>query len=375
MNKDRKILYSTSLILLAVLLFILFWETKRNEIITAILLAIATPAVFLIIRKRSSLSINKREVLLLSAIISVLFVILIHMSGLFFGFRKNPYFMKPNVLLTIALPVAVIIITTEIIRYVFLSQKNKFVSFIAFITCVVAEILTVSTLPGITSFNKFMDLVGLTLFPTIIANVYYHYSSKRFGIFPNIVFRLITTLYVYFLPTLNKMPDALFSCIKIFLPIIMLALVSALYEKKKKNALNKTKKLSVIATAFAAVVILSVAMLVSCQFRFGAIVIATESMTGEINKGDMILYERYEGQAIEEGQVIVFLDNKNRIVHRVVEIERIGNEVRYYTKGDANDDLDAGYITNQDIVGLTDLKIAYVGYPTLWLRQLLKAVK
>ncbi len=140
--------------------------------------------------------------MLLSAIIGVLFVILTHMSGLYFGFRKNPYFMKPNILLTVALPVAVIIITSEIIRHVFLSQKSKTVNVITFIACVVAEILTVSNLPGaITSFNKFMDLVGLTLFPAIIANIYYHYSSKRFGTLPNIAFRLITTMYVYFLPT------------------------------------------------------------------------------------------------------------------------------------------------------------------------------
>jgi signal peptidase len=118
--------------------------------------------------------------------------------------------------------------------------------------------------------------------------------------------------------------------------------------------------------------VVAIAMLISCQFRFGAIVVATESMTGEINKGDMIIYERYDGQHIEEGQVIVFLRHKSRVIHRVVEIERIGNEVRYYTKGDANDDRDAGYVTKEDIVGLTDLKLAYVGYPTLWLREIIK---
>ena len=75
---------------------------------------------------------------------------------------------------------------------------------------------------------------------------------------------------------------------------------------------------------------------------------------------------------IKEGQVIVFLDNQTKIVHRVVRIERIGNEVRYITKGDANESEDFGYITDQDIVGLTDIKVAYIGYPTLWLRSLLE---
>ena len=122
-----------------------------------------------------------------------------------------------------------------------------------------------------------------------------------------------------------------------------------------------------------AVIVVAMAMLVSCQFRFGAIVIATGSMTGEINKGDMIIYERYDGQTIKEGQVIVFLDDKTKIVHRVVDIQVIGGETRYYTKGDANDGLDYGYRTEEDIFGLTDVKVAYVGYPTLWLRDFIKS--
>jgi signal peptidase I len=150
----------------------------------------------------------------------------------------------------------------------------------------------------------------------------------------------------------------------------MLAFVSALYAKKKTYAVKKGKKLGMITTAIAVIIIISSAMLISCQFRFGALVIATGSMTGEINKGDMIIYERYDGQAIEEGQVIVFMQNSSRVVHRVVKIENIGGEVRYYTKGDANEDMDMGFRLKSDIVGLTDIKLAYVGYPTLWLREI-----
>ena len=162
--------------------------------------------------------------------------------------------------------------------------------------------------------------------------------------------------------------------IKLVIPVIMYALIAALFEKKKKPAKKKTNRLSVIGTAVVVSIIVSIAMLISCQFRFGALVIATESMTGEINKGDMIIYEEYKNQTIKEGQVIVFREDDNRIVHRVVKIEVVGNEARYFTKGDANEDLDLGYRTEKDIVGLTDIKVSYVGYPTLWLRELLQGI-
>ena len=113
-------------------------------------------------------------------------------------------------------------------------------------------------------------------------------------------------------------------------------------------------------------------MLISNQFYYGSLVIATDSMTGEINKGDMIIYERYEDQLVIEGQVIVFEKNKSVIVHRVADIKIINGETRYYTKGDANEDLDTGYITDSNIIGLVNYKIPFLGYPTIWVRSLFK---
>ena len=113
-------------------------------------------------------------------------------------------------------------------------------------------------------------------------------------------------------------------------------------------------------------------MLVSNQFKYGALVIATESMTGEINKGDVIIFESYENQPIEEGRVIVFDSDGTMIVHRVVDIKIINGVTRYYTKGDANEDNDSGYITDANIVGVTDYKIPSIGYPVLWMRSLFK---
>lgn len=373
MTKDKKILYCTSIFVLAVFFAMLFVDLGSSKITAAILLLPITPAVCLLIRKRSSLSVNKKEIILLSTIMASFFAILMHMSGLLLGYYKNPYFVTPQVILKIVMPLVLIIVGGEIIRRVLLSQQNKAVSFISFLICLVLDVLMFSSIPEIRTFNQFMDLVGLTLFPAFSANIYYHYISKRYGALPNILFKLITTLYVYFIPSSSAMPDALTACIKMLYPIFLLAFISALYEKKKRNAVRKNSKISIVAMILTVIILISSAMLISCKFKYGALVIATESMTGEINKGDIIIYESYDSQPIVEGQVIVFTDNQLRIVHRVVAIQNVGGEIRYFTKGDVNEDWDVGYRTHEDIVGTTDIKLAYAGYPTLWLRELLKS--
>jgi len=373
MNRDKKVICLVSTAAFAVLLTCFLVQVGDGKLLTACLMIPLTVACCLLIKKRGAASIHNREVLLLSLVISVLYVIIMQLLGIYFGYFKNPYFVNAKMFFETVLPISVIIICSEIIRRVLLVQKSTYADIAAYLTCVLAEVLTFSNLVGITSFNRFMDLVGLTLFPALSANIYYHFSSKRFGAVPNIVYRLITTLYVYFFTSLIGISDAMNACIKIFFPLGMLAFVSALYEKKARKSACKGQKLSLAGMILGFVAVIAVTMLISCQFRFGALVIATDSMTGEINKGDVIIYEQYDDQEIREGQIIVFSQQTNKIIHRVVRIEEIGGEVRYYTKGDANYAEDPGYRTEADIVGLTDLKVAYIGYPTLWLHELLEA--
>ena len=117
-------------------------------------------------------------------------------------------------------------------------------------------------------------------------------------------------------------------------------------------------------------VMISIVMIISCKFHFGALVVGSESMTGEINKGDAIVYEQYDGEQIEAGQIIVFNDGPAKVIHRVIEVKNTDGELRYITKGDANEEPDYGYITDSDIVGLVNFKISYIGYPSLWIRNI-----
>ena len=374
MTKDKKVIYLTSLISLAVLLIVLFTVKTNSRLVTAAFMAVIAPLTCLLIKRRSAKSIAKKDVLLLMIIISVIISALTEMTGLYFGYYYNPYYVNSEMLKAFVIPIAVIIVTTEITRSVLLSQKNDVAGVVAFLIGVVTETLTYSSLVGVISFNQFMDLVGMTLLPAFTANVLYHHISKNYGALPNIAYRLISTLYIYFLPMTCAMGDAIKAMIKLLLPLVIVALISAMFSKTKKNALEKSEKLTTVGISISLVIIVLVAMLISCQFRFGALVIATESMTGEINKGDMVIYERYDDQTIKEGQVIVFLQHESKIVHRVVRIERVNGETRYFTKGDFNQDEDNGFRTDADIVGLTDLKIAYIGYPTLWLREMLSGI-
>lgn len=369
-DKKKLHIVSASTVAALLIVFLIPFDVAGRIIAAVMLTAIATTTSILI-KKRSIPSLNQHQVLMIVSVITVVYLMLFYLTGLEFGFIKNPYALKIQFVFERLIPIAAIIISSEIYRHVMRAQEDKAADILAFVACIFGEMIACSTVSvAISSFNHFMELVAETLFPAITANLLFHYIVRRYGIWPNIVYRALTTLYVYLIPISPAMEPSLESFIKMLLPAGIFLFIDAMFERKRRYALGKKSRLAVPITVLAVAIMLSTVMLISNQFRYGLLVIATGSMTGEINRGDAAIFERYEDQLIEEGQVIVFQKGKPQIVHRVDGIEIINGKKRYYTKGDANDGRDAGYIHDSDIVGVVNHKIPYIGFPSLLLRSL-----
>ena len=371
MNVDKRVLRIVALSSLAVLLLTFFLSSGQiGKLLCAAICVAFAAVIFVTVKKRAIFSMNKREVLMLMSLIAIVYLILYYFTGFAFGYYNSLSSDYVNVLLYYTIPIALIIVSSEIIRVVIRSQEDRASDVIGYVFCVLTELLIFGNLSSITSFYLFMEFAAITLFPAVLSNLLYHYISKRYGMLPNLVYRLIVTLYAYIIPIRPAMPEAMLAFVRLTVPIVIYVFIDSLYEKKRRYALEKKSKLAPVITGIVVVITAGFIALISNQFKYGTLIIATESMTGEINKGDAIIFEEYTGQPVEEGQVIVFERSDSMVVHRVVKIENVDGTVRYTTKGDANEDVDVGYTTASDIVGLVNMKLPYVGYPSLWLRSL-----
>ena len=371
---DKKQLYAVTLFTLLALIFIIPVRNEYSRWIAAAAFLIAAFAAYTFVKKRSILSYNKRSVLLLMTVTALLYLVLYYLSGLYFGFGAT--YVKFSILQPIAyvIPITIIIFSSEYVRALLHWQGNKFVSLAAFVICVISDVLIAGGIRGISTSYKFMDFVGITLFPAITGNVLYHYVSKRYGMLPNVAYRLIITLYSYVLPIAPDAPQIFPSFVLLVMPLAICAFIDALFEKKKRMATQRKSKFGFVAPAIAFVAMVTFIMLVSCRFQFGILVIASPSMEDEINVGDAVVFESYEHcEKIEENDVIVFSKDGNKnFVHRVIEINTVNGQRQYITKGDANEDADAGFVTDSQVVGIVRFKVLYIGYPSIWLREIFK---
>jgi len=373
-------LYILEIIFSIILFIALLVSNKITYILLSVILLTYAIIVKSTMKKKKVLSINKKQVNILMIGFALIYLGIFYLSGLFiYDFVKSPTLFGLTTLYRYIIPLVIIIISTEIIRYSFISQEIKIRLFkkqidlskiIMFIDMVLVDLVIYTGVYDLTNLNDFLTAVGFILFASISCNLFYNYVSTRYGKFGIICYRLITVLYVYFIPIIPDMYIYFRSFLRMVYPYILYLVLEHTYSKTTFAVAYNERKKNAIGITILFVIMVGITMLISCQFKYGILVIGSESMTGSINVGDAVLYESYDNQNIEKNDVIIFFKNNIRLVHRVIDIKNVNGELRYYTKGDANEKMDSGYVTHKDIIGITKFKLVYIGYPTLWVRDI-----
>lgn len=370
MKKDKLKVYFLEFILVAILAFALFVPSFNRQVL-AVGLVIATIIVCVMIKKRNILSLNKKSVIIIFTILAIIYLVTFYLMGLYFGYYKSVVQFSTWSLTNYILPIATIIITSEMIRKVLVAQNTKPTKVITFIIMVLIDLIVYANVYTMDDYDTFIEIIGFTLFASIACNLLYNYVSSRYGAVPVIIYRLITVLYVYFIPYIPNVYIFFRSILRTVYPYLIYQLLEYTYATKKLSVAYTSKKKAMIGKLLVCAVTVVLAMLISCEFKYGILVIGSGSMTGTINKGDAMVFEKYDGQEeIKEGDIVIFNDRSIQVVHRVIEVKNVNGIERYITKGDANVEKDEGYITKNEIAGLYKFRIMYMGYPSLWLRDI-----
>ncbi len=371
MNVDKRKLYIAAGLLPLVPLLVGFVpDTVTARWLLAAVMAAAAVAVAWTVKKRSAPQREYRQVRWLLPLFAAVAVMLLYLTGLRFGFARVS--VQPRVLWQSVLPWTLSVVSTELLRRTLLQQKNRLAAALCMAALIIAECVMLRSGRILGNLSSFMQFMGMVLLPAVTANILEHFISARYGALPNICYRLVVTLYAVLLPVVPNVPDAMLAFARILLPLCALVFIRTLYSRRKFTVSRRSLLARVTVTGILVVFMTVTMMLISCRFHYGMLVIATESMTGTINKGDAIVFEACDReQILEKEQVAVFQKDGTTYVHRIVDVQYVNGELRYYTKGDANPAPDTGYITSENIVGTAELTIQYIGYPTLWLRALL----
>ena len=377
--KNKVKIFFLELLLIIILFFALFASNIITRNAVALLMLIYMIIAKTTLKKRNIMSIYQKQITILMVIFAMVYVGIFYLMGLYFGFTKSKILLSWWSLFRFIIPLSIIIISTEEIRKIFLSQnvqikikklKINLSLFLTYIITVLLDLLIYTGVYDLNNLDDFLMALGFVLFASLSCNLLYNYITNRYGSIGITLYRLITILFLYIIPVTPDIYVFFRSFLRMLYPYLIYLVLEKFYSNNDFITAYNMKKKEVFGNTFLLIIITLLIMLISCQFKYGILVIGSGSMTGTINKGDAVIFEKYNNQDIQKGQIIIFDYNGIQTVHRVVDIKNVNGEIHYYTKGDFNKNNDDGYILKNNIYGVVNLKIKYIGYPTLWVRSL-----
>ena len=311
---------------------------------------------------------------------SMIFLILYYLFGIIIGYAESNNYLTLYGLTVFIIPTILKIIFKEHLRNSLLTKSgdNKFLIIYTALLFIMIDIFPALSILKISNTHDTFLFIALVLLPSITTNILATYINIKVGYIPVIIYLLIFSLYQYIVPIVPDPNEYLKAIIDFVLPILILFKVRKninKYSEERQEIDRNYNRPTIILLIIPIVLIIIIIYFVSGYFKYYALAIASGSMHPVFDRGSVVITERVNDKygnysKLKEGEIIAYRTGKNIIVHRLIRIVSAGDELFYYTKGDANNEEDDYLIKKEDIIGIVRFKIPYIGYPTVWFSEI-----
>ncbi len=370
MLKEKTKIYIIEILLVVILSICTLLHYTDNKIFLALITVVGSAIISMVVRRERSLQIHRKKIVLILSVFAILYIAIFYMFGLYTGFVPSKEILSLQSISTTIIPIIIIIFSTERMRDKLLICNDKKSKFLLVVMNTIIELSLYLNFYKVTILENVLALVGFVSFAAIANNLLYNYLQDDYGKKPVIIYRLITTVVPYLIPVTPNLYIFYRTFLRLLYPLIIFLYLEKYFNEDYLQKRKREQKREIVSLVCTFIFLTILIGLISCKFQYGILVIGSNSMTGSINKGDVIFYKKTND--ISMNDIIVYDKDRAKIVHRVVDVKNINNEQRYYTKGDANKLKDEKYVTNDNVIGKVLFRIQYLGNPTLFLRNIFK---
>lgn len=377
----RKFIFQ--LILEIILFCLLFFNVlvlkKLDTILNLVYLLGFLILLLAIVRYKKPIKRRAKDVNFIVIGLSIIALGIMYLVGLFTGFVNTPSpISKTPISLGRWFFIIVTVVITELIRYMLSlietrKQKKYLITDIIMLLNYVLIDMTIATkVYSLNAYGQICEFFCIFFVQSVAKNLLLNNLSKKYGYGPCLYYRLFMDLYLYILPQRPLINNFIEAVASLIFPYIVYITLQELTEKRKVQLSKSHNKSEYIGNTIVMMMVVILVILVSCEFKYGMLAVGSKSMTGTINKGDAIIYKKYEqGTPLKEGQIIVFSKNNVMIIHRITKAYKIDDkEEVYQTKGDANKNDDNWLVKQREVVGIVDTRILFVAWPSVFLNEI-----
>lgn len=318
---------------------------------------------------------NVEEITKLMLIYLMIVLIVYYVLGLITGYAYNENYYTLKGLLVFIMPTIITSVLVEFLRYQMLqkSEGNRTVLMVTILIFVLMDVSNSIYYGDFKTNYNILLFIGLYMLPSIAQNICNSYISNKVGYKPVMVYMVVFKTMKYLLLIIPNYSEFMKSLFNLLVPAIMLIIMLKKFNDRLDVELlgKENSKKGIIINAGLLSVILVVTYFVSGYFKYTAVAIASGSMSPTFTKGSVVVVKKIKNkEEIKIGDIAAYEYAGRIIVHRVIRIAEIKGEQFYYTKGDANQEEDNYKVEADKIIGVVDLALPLIGYPTVWLNEL-----
>lgn len=375
MKKNTKIIYISEIILfIYIVLLSLFINNISNEmknissIVVLSVLLIFLLTFFGAQKDNNFLKDSSARIVTASL---MMFMIIIYGLGIITGFYRGYSINDYNTLFRVLIPIIIIILELEIVRFVLLKNcfKNKKAIIIFTVLSSILNIILELNLGTLGTKEDRFIFLSTMIFPIIAEEALCSYMTYKISMLPSIIYKLVIKLYFYILPIVPNLGDYVYSVINIIFPFAIYSILNKMvikYEKEKEKLKKVNRVIFTIPLIIAFIILM---ILVSGIFKYKMIAIASNSMKPVFSRGDTVIYEKIDIKELEVGDVLVFQKDNIIVTHRITKIWKQNDKYYFITKGDNNNTEDQFTPKEENVLGKVNIVLKYIGYPTVLINE------
>ena len=377
-SSEKKLLFIEVFMIIMLIINLLFLQTN-SYILSIFIIVMFFVSVFLL-GYESDRHRFKKDGILLSIIFALIYEIFIYLSGLYVGFLRSGYSLTLYGLIQNVIPFLLIVVTSEILRYEFVTkgEKKKLFYFLTLILFILLDISANIYIYDLNVGRVIVEAICVVAIPSITKNLLLTYWMRRFGVLANIIYLSITSIAVFIIPIIPDFNKYLQAVIAFLYPVILFFITRKILKDETKTSKLASKTATRILGIATFIFTATLVVLTSGIFKYYFLTIGSGSMQKELYVGDVVIVKKLnksELKEIEVGTILVFKMQNKIIVHRVVEINKEDGNLIFRTKGDNNKENDKWVVTENNLIGLTKYKIPLIGLPSIWLYEFVEGSK
>ena len=322
---------------------------------------------------------NKYDITQSIVIIVIIYCMIYFSLGLVFGYERSPYSHEVVAILKNLWTFISVIVFQEFTRYQLVKLSPKRIGYYALITAlfIIAEIDFWNFSSNFSNNVEFFKYMSQTIVPLIVTNCLFTYLSIMSANLPATIYRCLLMLMTILLPIFPALNWLIKAMMEIVLVIIASLYVNYVDIKSSRIMTRRqVKKESVVSYIPFVIVLVVLVCFISGTFKYQPIAVLSNSMLPTFARGDAVIMKKIDQKdlkKLKKGTILYYSKEGRLIVHRIVSVKHTDDgKVEVTTKGDNNNSNDPWVITEDDMIGTVSFMIPYIGYPSVWVNELLK---